>query len=175
LRVFVNRFNASSAETDGFDLSASYRWDTDYGMFSLINDTTFVSSFDLQATPGGDTIRGAGKRNENNTLASSIPEIRSNTVLGWNSGPHNANLILRYIDDYEDTADTIDDWWVFDVQYSFAMEILADQQATITVGALNLTDEEPPAVSGDTNEFGYDTKVHDPRGRMLYTRLVYNF
>ena len=175
LRIFVNRFNASSAETDGFDLSASYRWDKNYSMFSLINDTTFVSSFDLQATAGGATIRGAGKRNENNTLASSIPEIRSNTVLGWNSGPHNANLILRYIDDYEDTADTIDDWWVFYVQYSFAMEILADQQATITVGALNLTDEEPPAVSGDTNEFGYDTKVHDPRGRMLYTRLVYNF
>jgi iron complex outermembrane receptor protein len=175
LRIFVNRFNAASAETDGFDLSASYFWDTDFGSFSLNNETTFVSSFDLQEDAGSTTINGAGRRNENNTLASSIPELRSNTVLGWNMDRHNVNLIIRYIDDYEDRADTIDEWWVADVQYSIALDLFENQQATITLGSLNITNEEPPSVGGDTNEFGYDTKVHDPRGRLWYTRLEYNF
>lgn len=174
LRIFVDRFNASSAETDGFDINLSYTWDTGIGSFALINDTTIVSSFNLRATDTADKIEGAGRRNEDNTLASSIPEIRSNTMLAWNRDGHSANVLLRFIDEYEDTNDTVDSWWVLDLQYSYAFQLFQDHEAVITLGALNVTNEGPPEVSGATNEFGYDTKVHDPRGRMIYARLVYN-
>ena len=83
-------------------------------------------------------------------------------------------MIARYIDEYEeDNGNTVDDWWVFDLQYNYNFSMLGGD-ATATLGALNLTDEEPPEVTGGTNEFGYDTKTHDPRGRMLYVRFIYS-
>ena len=42
----------------------------------------------------------------------------------------------------------------------------------ITIGGMNLTDEEPPKVF--TNS-GYDSRVHDPRGRQLHVRLALIF
>ncbi|MFN3239117.1 MAG: TonB-dependent receptor domain-containing protein [Pseudomonadales bacterium] len=174
LRIFVNRFNAVSSETDGLDFEASYFWDTDFGSFSLLNNTTYIASYEIQAVSGGPTIDGAGKRNESNSLARSLPEIRSNTSIGWIRENHSANLVLRYIDEYEEsTGSDVDDWWVADLQYNYDTEVFGGP-AQFTIGAQNITDEEPPEVAGGTNEFGYDTKVHDPRGRMLYLRLKYS-
>ena len=44
-----------------------------------------------------------------------------------------------------------------------------------TVGAQNLLDEDPPFVFGQANDFGYDTKTHDPRGALVYLRLKQTF
>ncbi|MFT7218415.1 MAG: iron complex outermembrane receptor protein [Candidatus Azotimanducaceae bacterium] len=174
LRIFVNRFNAAEAETDGFDIDVSYDFSTDFGEFRIMNQSTIVSSFDLKANAGGVTIDGAGKRNESNTLASPIPELRSNTTFSWSNEAHSVNLVARYIDSYEeDGGADVDDWWIFDLQYNYNFSVFEDDSATVTLGALNLTDEEPPFVSGGDNEFGYDTKTHDPRGRMLYARFIY--
>ena len=173
-RVFVNRFNAAAAETDGFDFSASYFLDTEVGTFGLNNETTFINSFDLQATAGGPTIDGAGQRNEANPLANSVPELRSNTNFSWNYDRHQANLIVRYIDSYEESNGAeIDSWTVLDLQYSYRFDIFDDNEATVTVGVLNATDEDPPEVEGNLNEFGYDTKTHDARGSVWYARFVY--
>lgn len=174
LRIFVDRFNAAEAETDGVDFEVSYSMDTDFGTFGVSNQSTFINSYDLKATKGGPTIEGAGQRNESNTLANPIPELRSNTNFSWYQNSHSVNLIARYIDEYkEDAGTTVDDWWVFDAQYNFNFSVMDDDDATITLGALNITDEEPPSVAGGDNEFGYDTKTHDARGRMLYARFVY--
>lgn len=173
LRIFVNRFNAAEAETSGFDFNLTYSWDTSFGTFILMNDSTYVLKYDIRETATSEKIEGAGFRNEDSVLANSIPELRSNTMLGFGSGGHQANMILRYIDSYEDTAETIDSWWVLDLQYNYSWGLFDDHEATVTLGALNVTDEDPPFVTGDTNEFGYDTKVHDPRGRMVYARFIY--
>ena len=42
----------------------------------------------------------------------------------------------------------------------------------VAIGAVNLLDENPPLVR--TNG-GYDSKVHDPRGRVLYGRVSFAF
>ena len=47
-----------------------------------------------------------------------------------------------------------------------------DQGPLLTFGILNVGDEDPPAVN---TEPGYDVKVHDPRGRMLYARFIQQF
>ena len=177
-RIFVNRFNAASAETDGFDFSASYFLDTDIGTFGISNETTFINSFDLQAVEGGPTIEGAGFRNQESALANSIPEWRSNTNFSWSNERHQANLIVRHISSYDerlggDETASIDSWTVLDAQYSYRFPVFDDNEASVTLGILNLTDEDPPEVQGNLNEFGYDTKVHDARGAVWYARFVY--
>ncbi len=42
----------------------------------------------------------------------------------------------------------------------------------ISFGAINLLDEDPPHVA--TNG-GYDSKVADPRGRVLYAKAAFKF
>lgn len=173
-RVFVNRFNAASAETDGFDISASYFLDTDHGTFGINNQTTIVNSFDLKATAGGPTIDGAGQRNETNPLANPIPELRSNFNLSWTTESHQANAIIRYIDEYkESNGATIDSWTVVDLQYRHNFDF-AGNDASATIGVLNVFNEEPPEVAGNLNEFGYDTKTHDARGSVFYARFTYS-
>lgn len=54
-----------------------------------------------------------------------------------------------------------------------ADKVLGDGEAEVTIGALNIFDEDPPEVGGTSNEFGYDTKTHDPRGRLLFARSIY--
>lgn len=57
----------------------------------------------------------------------------------------------------------------FDAQYRLSLGGIAGaQDVDVTVGALNLTDRDPPPVN--TNA-GYDSKVHDPRGRVVYVRI----
>ena len=177
-RIFTERFNAASAETDGFDLAASYFFDSNIGTFGISNQTTFINSFELQAVEGGPTIEGAGFRNQESALANSIPEWRSNTNFSWSNDRHQANLIVRFISSYDErlageTVSSVDSWTVLDAQYSYRFPVFDDNEASVTLGVLNFTDEDPPEVQGNLNEFGYDTKVHDARGAVWYARFVY--
>ena len=138
----------------------------------------FVNSFELQALEGGPTIEGAGFRNQESALANSIPEWRSNTNFSWSNDRHQANLIVRFISSYDErlageTVSSVDSWTVLDAQYSYRFPVFDDNEASVTLGVLNFTDEDPPEVQGNLNEFGYDTKVHDARGAVWYARFVY--
>ena len=52
------------------------------------------------------------------------------------------------------------------------LTLRAERAPKLTFGAINLTDEDPPRVR---TSGGYDSKVHDPRGRMLYVKALFRF
>ena len=174
--IRVNSFydNASSLETDGFDFTIGYTTDTSAGSFSIGADATFVSSYDL-IDPQAGAIDGAGKRNFAN-FATSVPELRSTLYFNWNRDRHGVNVYVNHIDSYLDDEGgpgafaNIGSHRTLDAQYNFTFEHAA--LITLSLGGLNLTDERPPRVA--TN-LGFDSKVHDPRGRMLYAKLAMAF
>ena len=57
----------------------------------------------------------------------------------------------------------------FDVQYAYEIPSIwgLDSGGTVTVGAINVTDEDPPVVAKD---MGFDQQSHDARGRLWYAR-----
>ena len=61
-----------------------------------------------------------------------------------------------------------------DAQYNIDIGSMYDteQSYVLTIGGINLFDEEPPRLF--TNS-GFDSKVHDPRGRQIYARLAVEF
>ncbi|MEL7025170.1 MAG: TonB-dependent receptor [Pseudomonadota bacterium] len=69
---------------------------------------------------------------------------------------------------------SVDSQFTIDAQYSVDTAILFDAETApiLTIGVINATAEEPPQVF--TNG-GYDARVHDPRGRLVYLRLVQSF
>ncbi len=175
-RIFLDFFNAASLNTDGLDLSAGYSWDmAAWGFFRLQGDATYVSSFNIREVAGGPVIDGAGSRNATN-FARSVPTWRANFILAWALGNHSANAIVRFINSYTDDQNNvpIDSHLTLDLQYSYQLPAFfgADEGTTLSFGAINVTNNKIPRVQ--TNG-GFDSKVHDPRQRMVYVRVKQPF
>ena len=60
-----------------------------------------------------------------------------------------------------------------DARYTLSLkELLGGEGTSLTVGAINLFNVDPPALTGRP---GYDNEVHDIRGRQLYVSLKHKF
>ena len=174
-RITVFYDNASSLETDGLDLQTSYEWLIDEHHIRLGMELTKVLSYDL-VDPLAGKIDGLGKRNANN-FATSVPELRANINLHWSTAKQSVNLYWRHIDSYVNDQlnaatnsprnEEISSHTTIDLQYRYRFDVMgnADKGIELSVGAINLTDEDPPHVN--TNG-GLDSKVHDPRGQIYY-------
>ena len=179
LRVDSYYANASVLDTDGVDLAIVYDRDTAGGStISFGADATFIASYDI-ADPQAGFVEGVGRRNFSN-FATSTPEWRANLFAGWQRENHGFNVFFRYIDSYADdnvepglgpaAFASIGSYVTVDAQYNFRFR--SEFGPALSFGAINLLDEDPPHVA--TNG-GYDSKVHDPRGRMLYARANFTF
>ncbi len=175
IRVFYD--NASSLETDGIDLKANYTWPTtSTGLYRVGIEMTQVMSYDI-VDPVLGSVDGLGQRNFTNS-ATSVPETRANLSFLWSyNDRHSANAFVRYIDSYADdqNANTeIDSHTTLDLQYNYRFDPIgtADDGILLSVGGINVTDEDPPRVA--TNG-GFDSKVHDPRGAVYYVRATIPF
>jgi outer membrane receptor protein involved in Fe transport len=174
LRVDSFYANASALETDGFDFNLGYDFELAGGSsVTLGTEATLITSYDLD-DPQAGRIDGLGKRNFSN-FATSTPELRATVFANFRRGRHGIDVFLRHIDGYEDDqaavgspARRIGAFDTIDAQYSWRN----DNGVTLAAGAINLSDEDPPHVA--TNG-GYDSKVHDPRGRLLYMRASFDF
>lgn len=179
LRVDSFYTNASALETDGLDLSVAYDFELrGGGTLRAGADATYILSYDIE-DPQAGRIDGAGRRNFEN-FGTSTPEWRANAFVNWARGKHGVNAFVRYIDSYVDDEvelgqgpeffRPIGSWVSVDAQY--VLRLAAPNAPTLSFGAINLFDEDPPHVS---TSGGYDSKVHDPRGRILYARALFRF
>lgn len=176
LQINNDFVNASSVETAGLDFSA--RWTIDMGELGEITPSitgTYLLNYDV-VDPQAGIIDGEGSRNFQN-FATSAPQLRMNGGLQWQNGAHSFNAFVRHIDSYIDDQNggiAIDSDTRVDVQYALAINEYMDRDklAQVTIGGRNITGERPPQVF--TNG-GFDSKVHDPRGALLYFGLDVEF
>ena len=179
LRVDSYYTNASTLDTDGVDISFTYTRELGSGgALRLGADTTLITSYDI-VDPQAGSVDGLGRRNFAN-FATSTPELRANLFANWAFGNHGINVYVRHIDSYvDDQVDlgqgpssyrAIDSHSTLDAQYN--IEFRDGAGPTLSFGGNNLLDEDPPYVA--TNG-GYDSKVHDPRGRVLYAKATFEF
>ena len=180
--------NAASVDTAGIDLSLSYPFDFgNFGQVSVSWTSTHLMEYEFQESPTGPKIDGKGKRNFQ-TIGAPAPEWRGNLGIDWLKGNHSATVWLRHTTDYEmsrnpsaliaglngrtPSAD-IDAFTTVDVQYSYQFqELLGLNGPMVTLGAINLFNEDPPTLDDGP---GYDSKIHDPRGQVVYGRLLLQF
>lgn len=187
-----NRYeNAAFIETNGFDFSVVNVWDTDFGAFNLGVSGTYINNYKL---PGidGSVINGAGVRNRLN-FADPVPEFRANVQFGWAYEDHAAQFFMRHVGSFTDDDNSVYGvlpngapdfnnlirevevaaFTTFDFNYRFDMsELIGVSNAAVTIGALNIFNQRPPAVIGDG---GFETRTHDPRGRVIYGGLSFGF
>ena len=77
------------------------------------------------------------------------------------------NVSVRYITDYTDDQAmlTIDSQTTLDARYSYMFSGAGSSEYTLTLGAVNIFNEDPPTI--DDRPL-FDNEVHDPRGRQVY-------
>ncbi|MFT6284648.1 MAG: hypothetical protein ACJAXM_001120, partial [Arenicella sp.] len=149
---------------------------------------TYILAYDL-VDPQAGPIDGAGSRNNSN-IGVSTPELRANLGLNWKHEAYSANIFARYVDSYSDDQNCadgnlfsaactegfkdVDSHLTWDAQVNIDLGRLfeTDGAYVLSLGGVNLTDQDPPQLF--TNA-GFDSKVHDPRGRQVYARLAIEF
>jgi iron complex outermembrane receptor protein len=165
--------NLSSVVTDGVDLGIRFTHEVGWwGQVGLSNNSTYINSFEIEAAPGAPVVQGAGSRNLLNQFRT-IPKLRSNTILEWTRNQQAANIIVRYIGKFQDdlTFQEVPSFTTLDVQYSYSFEspLSMLRNLTLAVGAINVLGRSAPVLIDEP--WGYDSSVHDPRGRMVYASL----
>jgi len=176
VQVNTNFVNASSVQTSGLDYGISY--EAELGSVTIVPfiQGTIVFDYDLEDPQAGD-VSGVGNRNFTN-FGTSVPKNRFNTGFNLMSGAHRLDVFGRYIESYEDDQNAnqrIDDHFTIDGRYSLNIGQYFDalgEATSLNVGVINALNEDPPQVF--TNG-GFDSKVHDPRGRLLYAGVDIEF
>ena len=172
--------NVGAVRSRGLDLNAYHDIESSAGDFRISADATLLTRFDVNSTGGGFSDQ-LGNRNDTNGFAPT-PELRSNLGATWRFGPHAAGLTVRYIDSYRNdevpSLPEIAAWTTLDVNYSYVVRNLFGGEATLFLGARNLTDKDPPplptgreGVHRHNLRPGFDGFVHDIKGRTLYVRF----
>jgi hypothetical protein len=127
-------------------------------------------------------INRVGKFNYDTHLYS-LPKIRINTSLGLNVKNYNYRIAARYIDGYDNSRvistrglqlgykNKVESFLVIDLSIqsyiSFKGGVL-----NYKLSASNIFDESSPRVY-DAPDFSFDSRAHDPRGRIIGLNFEY--
>jgi iron complex outermembrane receptor protein len=167
LSVDRTYFNSGSTQTDGIDFRLDYTAYVGEHEFTVNNLLTYILTYEVQLGQGQPVIDALGGRNATNPGAPA-PEFRNNLRLSWRHANQLANVFVRHTDSVTDdlSSGEVDSWTVVDVQYSYRFGATGGYE--VTVGALNLLDEEPPTAAFT----GYLPSLADALGRQAYLRLT---
>ena len=167
----------SSLETNGFDLSATYAWDTSrFGQFTLSTTSSYVQNFENRSPLmelGRDEIGSLGSMDER--IVS--PELQSSMMLSWELGNHTASAITNYFNSFKDISeidideinDLVDSITTFDLQYGYSVKTGSKDRAIISFGIRNLFDEKTAQILNSS------TRLVDQNGRVAYGSIKYQF
>ena len=176
----INEFNlenpllGSNIESNGFDLGASYMWDTrGFGQFVLSSKTTYVQEF----SNTGSLLEYAGS--EISTIDERLisPELQSSLMLTWQFGNHTASAITNYFDSYKDISELdmdeinelVDNITTLDLQYGYSVKTGFKDRAIISFGIRNIFNEKTAQILNST------TRILDQNGRVAYGSIKYQF
>jgi outer membrane receptor protein involved in Fe transport len=176
-RIDAQFFNAASVTTDGLDFEVEISRETERaGTFSLNANLSWLLSYDIREAEGGPLLNALGRRNETNS-GYPAPEWRGFATFGWELDAFSASATLRH------TGELIDDapggrvlmtspLWICNCRGGCPSWSGGDNGFRLSLGAQNIFDELPPRA---VSTLGYEPRLYDPRGRILYVRAEVGF
>ncbi|MCV2885862.1 TonB-dependent receptor [Aestuariibacter sp. AA17] len=167
--------NIGDIETSGLDIDLGYRMETAHGDFDFGLVANWVLEFEERRPGRIEAVEGDYEQ----------PELRWTLSSGWTQGDWTASLAVNYIDSFrqdstvrfpkdEDgnivaTLPDVKSMTTVDTTVSYR----GIENTTLTLGATNLFDEEPPFSYSELT--GYNQDVHSGLGRFVYFQASYTF
>ena len=184
-------FNEEKTIVKGLDLSFDYKKiiTTNQSLDLNINATYLFEYLTPEHNDHSDhesehMVNRAGRFNYN-AHTHSLPRLRLNALMGLRMGDIKYSLNARYLDSYLNQRELpesaiqngyknkVDSFLVFDL--GITKEILVDSQMIkLGLHVINAFDEAAPMLY-DSPDFSFDTRLHDPRGRLLNLSIDYEF
>jgi len=169
-----NPLLGSNLESNGFDIGASYVWETSrFGQFTLSSTTTYVDEFENS----GSLLElvDSDLQAVNNRIVS--PELQSSLMLSWEFGNHRAKAITNYFDSFKDISELdmseinelLDNITTVDFQYGYSVNTGDNDRAIISFGIRNIFNE------GSAQILNATTRILDQNGRVAYGSIKYQF
>lgn len=154
----LTKLNRSAID---FALRGGY--DTEYGNFGVAFNSTKYQNYDVEETYGtGETFNAVGSLG--------FPEYRSNLYLDWTMGDFFVTFNYDYIGESKSRLSSTK-WKAWDVMNASVGYNWADY-GTFTLGANNITDEDPllDSLGAPVDEYQYDQT-----GRVVFVRYTKEF
>jgi len=186
--VTTSYFNEENTLIRGADFNINYFLDIkDNGYLTFSLKGTKLNKF---LTPGltenqqSKMINRVGRFNFN-SHTHSLPKNRINSFINWNYKDYVFGLTSRYIDGYVNERpitglgitygyeNKIDSFLVHDLSLRKILKV-SSGELKLSLALINILDESAPRLY-DAPDFSFDTRVHDPRGRMLGINIEYKF
>jgi len=169
-----NPLLGNQLRANGFDLGASYVWDTNrFGQFTLSTKTTYVQQF----ANNGALLELANSELADQDERVLNPELQTSLKLTWQLGNHTASAITNYFDSFKDLSELdveelnrlVDSITTIDLQYGYSVQTGSKGRAIISFGIRNIFDEKTAQILNST------TRILDQNGRVAYGSIKYQF
>ncbi|ASP46519.1 TonB-dependent receptor plug domain-containing protein [Cognaticolwellia beringensis] len=171
VRIFDQYENIGNITTSGLDIEANYGLETDIGEFKFTYVVNYVLSYE-DARPNAD----GSMRIDTQEGDFEQPEVRWTFNTTWIQGDWNASMAINYIGEFKQDASVategmsdIDSWTTVDTTVNY----IGIENTTLSIGATNLFNEEPPFAYHDF--MGFANSTHNSQGRFLYVKASYKF
>jgi iron complex outermembrane receptor protein len=187
--VTTTYFNEESTEVSGVDVSYETFINLERkGRVMFAIKGTSINKFltpEIKDEDGEEHIQMANRVGKFNYDANthSLPKKRINAFINWNFRDYGFNLNARHVDGYSNERpindlgltygykNKVDSFLVFDFSASKLIK-LNNGEMDLKFSIINIFDELAPRLY-DAPDFSFDSRVHDPRGRIIGLNLEY--
>ena len=159
--VSLTSNNYEGVEMEGLDFDLNYVMDTDnMGRFDMGLNAAKITKYVYQRFASDPVISNEGYIG--------LPDTRINPYLTWGKGDWAVGLTGYSLSDQEAVFGsdiyTVDDHMTFNLRVSYQLP----WDASVSIGAINVTDEEPEQNSDWYGWEPFDFTLYDTRGRTVY-------
>jgi len=178
--------NIGKVETSGYEVTATYDWDSSFGSWRAIADFAMLDDYDVTKANGSvEHYAGYIVGNARNQFK----DVKGNLQLIWSRGDFSASASAMYHGEADGIAATppktladgtrvagdekrqLDEIWYLDVQASYNMDNL---NSIISIGIDNLLDEDPPYFP-DSFANDFDPSYRTWGSQFWYARITTRF
>jgi len=186
IAVSTSYFNEEKTEVSGIDAEINFLKIVEIGELNYSIKATQLSKFLTPENQGGDNFNMVNRVGNFNFDANthSLPKLRLNSFFSWAINDLRIGINSRYVDGYSNDrqipasaaslgyTNYVKSFLVHDFSIIKSFQ-LSFGEIKFGMGIINAFDKKAPLLY-DAPDFSFDTRVHDPRGRLINLTLEFN-
>ena len=186
IAVSTSYFNEEKTEVSGIDAEINFLKIVEIGELNYSIKATQLSKFLTPENQGGDNFNMVNRVGNFNFDANthSLPKLRLNSFFSWTINDLRIGINSRYVDGYSNDrqipasavslgyTNYVKSFLVHDFSIIKSFQ-LSFGEIKFGMGIINAFDKKAPLLY-DAPDFSFDTRVHDPRGRLINLTLEFN-
>ena len=190
IAVSTSYFNEEKTRVNGIDIEVNFSKIFSLGELDYAIKATQLSKFLTPEHQDDDhqdslaLVNRVGKFNYD-AHTHSLPKLRLNSFFSWRVNDFKIAINTRYVEGYSNNrqipkaainlgyTNYVKSFLVHDFSITKLLK-LSSGEMELGIGIINAFDKQAPLLY-DAPDFSFDTRVHDPRGRLINLSAEFNF